>query len=63
MPGPVGTVVSGIEGCVVGRVVVGGGGTRSEVGTRGRKPRRGAVVAWGIAVGGRRGVGGGVRGG
>lgn len=58
MTGTVGTV-SGIEGCVVGRVAVGGGGgTRHEVGARGHKTRRGAIEGRAIAVGGRRGVGG-----
>lgn len=57
VPGPVKTVVSGVEGRVAGRVVVGGGGARCEVGARGGKSRRGAVIGRGIAVGG------GVRGG
>lgn len=54
MPGPVGSVVSGIEGGVMGGVAVGGGG---------RKTRRRAVGGRGEDVGGRRGVWGGVRGG
>lgn len=53
MTGTVGTV-SRIEGCVVGGVAVGGGGTRREVGARGYKTRRGAIVGRAIAVGGRR---------
>lgn len=63
MPGPVRTVVSGVKGCVVSGVAVGGGGARGEVGTRGDKSRRGAVEGRGVAVGERRRVSGGVRGG
>ena len=54
MPGPVRTVVSGVQGRVVGRVAVGGGGARGEVGARWRKSRRGAIIGRGIALGGRR---------
>lgn len=63
MPGPVGAVVSGVKRCVVSGVAVGGGGARGEVGTRGDKSRRRAVEGRGVAVGERRGVSGGVRGG
>lgn len=45
--------MSGVEGRVVGRVAIGGGGTRCEKGARGGKSRRGATVGSGIAVGGR----------
>lgn len=47
----------------MGRVAIGGGGTRSEVGARGRKTSRGAAVGWGIAVGRRRRVYGRISGG
>ena len=63
MAGSVRTVVSGVEGCVVSRVAVGGGGARCEVGARGGESRRGAVERRGIAMGEGRGVGRGVRGG
>lgn len=61
MLGAIGTVVSGIKGCVVAGMAVRGGGTRSEVGARRHKTWRGGVVSRGVAVGGRRGVEGGVR--
>lgn len=52
--GPVGAVVSGIEGDIVAGVAVGGGATGSEVaGGRWETSRR-TVIGWGVAVGCRR---------